>query len=82
MEETLMASLRKRLDNILNEIEILREVLKGSSIYPPCCLKIHSDGKISCDAVGPLPEKEFLKECEKCRVRIERLIAQINIGED
>jgi hypothetical protein len=32
--------------------------------------------------VGLLPEKEFLKECEKCRVRIERLIAQINIEED
>jgi hypothetical protein len=77
-----MASLRKRLDNILNELEILREALKGLSRYPPCYLKIHSDGKISCDVVGPLPEKEFLKECEKCRVGIERLIAQINIRED
>jgi hypothetical protein len=74
-----MASLRKRLDNILNELEILREALKCSSIYPPCCLKIHSDGKISCDVVGPLPEKEFLKECEKCRAVVKELIAQIRL---
>jgi hypothetical protein len=77
-----MASLRKRLDNILCELEILREALKNISNYPPCCLKIHSDGKISCDVVGPLPAKKFLKECEKCRVEMKKLIAQINIRKD
>jgi hypothetical protein len=75
MEDTAMASLRKRLDNILYELKVLREALKESSRYPPCCLRIHNDGKVSCDVIGPLPEKEFLKECEKCRAQVKKLIS-------
>ncbi|MFQ6074022.1 MAG: hypothetical protein ACE5KC_02270 [Candidatus Bathyarchaeia archaeon] len=74
-----MTSLRKRLDNILYELTVIREALKESSRYPPCCLAIHNDGKVSCDVAGPLPEDEFLKECEKCRARIKNLMSQIDI---
>jgi hypothetical protein len=82
LEDIAMASLRKRLDSLLYELTVLREALKESSHYPPCCLKIHNDGKISCDVTGPLPEKEFLKECEKCRAHIKKLMTQINIRKD
>lgn len=74
-----MASLKKRLDNILLELAVLREALKESSLYPPCCIKIQNDGKISCDVIGPLPEREFLKECKVCREHIKKLVAQINL---
>jgi hypothetical protein len=77
-----MASLRKRLDNIFYELTVLRQALKESSHYPPCCLRIHQNGKISCDVIGPLPEKEFLKECKKCRAQIKKLISQINMDKD
>jgi hypothetical protein len=75
-----MTNIKKRLDNILSELTILREALKESGLYPPCCLRIYKDGKISCDVMGPLPEKEFLKECSKCRGTIERLLSQISIS--
>jgi hypothetical protein len=74
-----MTSPRKRLENILCELEILREAVKNQSRYPPCRLKIYSNGKIGRDAVKPLPEKEFLKECQKCKAQILKLVRQINL---
>jgi hypothetical protein len=82
MEDYAMTNIRKRLDNILSELAILQEALKRSNLYPPCCLKIYKDGKISCDIIGPLPKEEFLKECLKCRESIKRFVSQINTNRD
>jgi hypothetical protein len=69
--EIKLTSLRKRLENVLTEISIIRDALRESG--PPCCLKFF--GKmISCDWIGPLEEKEFLRECKKCREEIKRII--------
>jgi hypothetical protein len=75
-----MTSLRKRLDNILCELKIIQDALKKPGRYPPCCLKIYSDGRVGCDVVPPLPEKEFLKECQKCKARILRLITRMKLN--
>jgi len=69
-----VTSLRRRLDNVLSELETIREALSTSLEYPACCLIFHSDGKISCDAKGPLEEKEFLKECKRCRAVIKEIL--------
>lgn len=73
-----MTSIRKRMDNILDEIAIIREALAKSGRYPPCCLSIYKNGEISCDILGPLPEKEFLKQCMRCRAEIERILTDVN----
>jgi len=72
-----VTSLRKRLDNVLAELEIIRSGLDNSSKLPPCCLTSYEDGKLSCDANGPLPPEEFLKECRKCRTAIKHFLKQI-----
>ncbi|MFQ6064864.1 MAG: hypothetical protein ACE5L6_05245 [Candidatus Bathyarchaeia archaeon] len=74
-----MTNLRKRLDNVVAELEIIREGLSTSGRYPTCCLTIHSNGEISCELKGPLPEKEFLEECKKCRVAMKGLLDRIRI---
>jgi len=70
-----MTNIRNRMDNILSEISIIREALSKSKRYPPCCLTLNRKGEISCDVLGPLAEKEFLEQCSKCRVKVERFIA-------
>lgn len=72
-----MTSLKKRLDNVIAELEIIREGLDASRHYPTCCLTIHENGEISCEVKGPLPEKEFLEECEKCRAEIKRFLEHV-----
>ncbi len=74
-----MTNLRKRLDNILAELAIIRDGLNNSSHYPSCCLTVQNDGKISCDIRGPLPEEEFLKECKKCQSQIKQMLSRINL---
>jgi len=76
-----VTNLRKRLDNVLAELAIIREGLNNSGRYPSCCLTVHSDGKISCDVVGPLPEEEFLKECEKCQAQIKSMLSRVSPDE-
>jgi hypothetical protein len=68
-----MTNLRKRLENILTELEIIKEALeKGGKVYPSCCLTFHKAGEISCDVIGLLPKEDFLRECRKCRDGIEK----------
>jgi hypothetical protein len=69
-----VTNIRKRMENILAEIEIIHEGLANSGRYPPCCLTINKNGEISCDALGPLPEEEFLELCVKCRTKIKRIL--------
>ena len=72
-----VTSLKKRFENVLAELAIIRGAFEHSSKFPPCCLTLYKDGKLSCDANGPLPLEEFLKECRKCRMTIKRFIEQI-----
>ena len=72
-----MTSLKRRLDNVLVELDIIREELEKSGQNPPCCLILNKNGKISCDAYGPLPKADFLKKCQKCRTRLEKFLAQV-----
>ena len=74
-----MTNLRNRMDNILVEIAIISEGLAKSGRYPPCCLAVNKNGEISCDILGPLPEKDFLEQCMKCRVEIKRFLAIFNL---
>ena len=74
-----VTNLRKRLDNVVAELEIIREGLNTSGRYPTCCLTVHNNGDISCEAIGPLPEKKFLKECEKCRAEMKIFLDRIRI---
>jgi len=76
-----MTSLKKRLDNVLTELTIIRQGLDRSGRYPSCCLTVHNDGTIRCDVIGPLAEKRFLKECEKCQAQIKNLLIRINLDE-
>jgi len=73
-----MTSLRKRLDNVLNEISIISKKISVSDQVPPCCLVFHENDLVSCDVLGPLPKEQFLLECAKCKARIKRLIDCIN----
>ena len=73
-----MTSLRKRLDNVLNELSIISREISVSDQAPPCCLVFHKNDLISCDALGPLPREQFLLECSKCKARIKRLVDYIN----
>jgi hypothetical protein len=66
------------MDNILIEITIIQEGLANSGRYPPCCISINKNGEISCDTLGPLPEKEFLERCTKCREKIKKILANFN----
>jgi hypothetical protein len=72
-----MTSLRKRLNNVLAELEIIREALNRSGRYPSCCLTLQKNGKISCDVKAPLPKEQFLKECARCRAEIESFLANV-----
>jgi len=72
-----MTSLRRRLDNVLGELNIIREVLGNCNSHPPCCLRFHEDGKVSCDVMSPLPEKIFLRRCLKCRSKIKNFLDSV-----
>ncbi|MFQ5758849.1 MAG: hypothetical protein ACE5IF_04155 [Candidatus Bathyarchaeia archaeon] len=74
-----MTNLRKRLDNVIAELEIIHEGLNASRRYPTCCLTVHNNGEISCVVKGPLPEREFLEECEKCRAEIKSFLDRIKM---
>lgn len=74
-----MTNMRNRMDNILVEIAIIREGLAKSDRYPPCCLMTNENGEISCDILGPLPKKEFLDQCMRCRAEIKRFLANFNL---
>ena len=74
----MMTSLKKRLDNILNEISIINREINVSGQSPPCCLVFHKNDRISCDVLGPLPKEQFLQECSKCKASVKRLIDSIN----
>lgn len=76
-----LTSLKRRLENVLVELAIIREAINNFKHYPPCCLKIYDDGKISCDVIGPLPKNEFLEECSKCREWIKKTLSKIKIEE-
>jgi hypothetical protein len=75
-----MTNLRKRLDNVFVQLEIISKALEESGISPPCCLESHDGGKISCGTIGPLSEKEFLEECRKCRAKIKKTLVHLNLN--
>lgn len=77
-----MTNIKNRMDNILAEVAIIREVLAKSDRYPPCCLTLNRKSEISCDILGPLPEKEFLEQCMRCRAKVERFVADFNVERD
>ena len=74
-----VTNIKNRMDNILVEIAVIKEGLAKSGRYPPCSLAINKNGEISCDVLGPLPEKEFLEECMKCRARVKKFLANFNL---
>jgi hypothetical protein len=76
LEKTL-TSLRKQLDNALLRIGVIREKLHNCNEYPPCCLIFHTDNRISCDTLGPMPEEAFLTHCESCRATMKELVDYI-----
>jgi hypothetical protein len=65
-----VTNLKKRLDNVISELLIISDMLNKSEGPPPCCLTIQENGEICCESLGPLPKKEFLEECGKCRAEI------------
>jgi hypothetical protein len=65
-----VTSLRRRLDNVFAELVIIREALQNGGSSPPCCIKFHQKGRISCDLIGPFPKEMFLRECKRCRSQI------------
>jgi len=73
-----VTNIRKRMENILAEITIINQGLAKSGRYPPCCLTVDKNGEIRCDTLGPLPEKEFLKQCAKCRTEIKKILKNFN----
>jgi hypothetical protein len=78
-----VTSIKKRLENVVEELLVIHEALKNSSRYPPCCLVIHENGKISCDILGPLNEEDFLRECRKCQEEIKKFLSNLtNIFEE
>jgi len=79
MEILQVTNLRNRMDNILAEIVIISEGLAKSGRYPPCCLTVNKNSEIGCDILGPLQEKDFLEQCMKCRVEIERFLANFDL---
>jgi len=74
-----VTNLKKRLDNVIAELEIILDGLNSSGRYPTCCLTVHNNGEISCGVKGPLPEKEFLEECMKCRAEMKSFLGRIGI---
>ena len=72
-----MTDIGERLRNILTELTIIKEALSRSGDYPPCCLKFHADGRISCGLIGPLPKEEFMRRCRECRIRTKRILKNL-----
>jgi hypothetical protein len=82
METPKVTNIKRRMDNILAEIAIINQGLAKSGRYPPCCLTVSKNGEISCDTLGPLPEKEFLEQCMKCRTEIKKILENFNYDEN
>jgi hypothetical protein len=74
-----VTNLWRRLENVLIELDIIRRALEESARYPSCCLLTEEGGKIGCEVTGPLPEKEFLEVCQRCRARIRETLARMNL---
>lgn len=72
-----MTSVRRRLDNVLAQITIIRQNLDKPAKQPFCCVTFHKDEKVSCDVLEQLPYAQFLKECEKCRKVMKASLQQI-----
>ena len=74
-----MTNLKERLDNVISELLIISDALNKSEGLPPCCLTIHKDGEISCKRLGPLPKREFLAGCGKCRAEIINFLSHVTL---
>jgi hypothetical protein len=72
-----VTNLRRRLNNVIAELKIIREGLSASHRYPTCCLAVNNNGEISCELKGPMPERKFLEECKKCRAEIRKFLERI-----
>jgi len=73
-----MTSLRRQLDNALTRLAAIRENLQSCHDYPPCCLTFHKSDRISCDTLGPMPERAFLLHCKECKKTMEELLDRIS----
>ena len=72
-----MTNLKKRLDNVISELLIISDTLNKSEGLPPCCLTFQENGEIGCESLGPLPKKEFLEKCGKCRAEIINFLEHV-----
>jgi hypothetical protein len=73
-----MTSLRRQLDAAFMRLAAIRELLQDSNKFPPCCLTFHGHNRISCDVLGPMPEKAFFQHCEVCRKTMIELLNRVN----
>ena len=73
-----MTSLRRQLDIAFMKLAAIRDKLQNSHEYPPCCLTFHKHNRISCDVLGPMPEKAFLLHCGVCRKTMMELLDRVN----
>jgi hypothetical protein len=55
----------------------IRDKLQSCFEHPPCCLTIDKNNRMSCDTLGPMPEKAFLLHCKECREKMEEQLARI-----
>ncbi|UCE29454.1 MAG: hypothetical protein JSV85_01625 [Candidatus Bathyarchaeota archaeon] len=74
-----MTSLRKRLDNVIAELTIIKDVLDRCNKSPPCCLILRKDGEIGCNMVKPMKKKQFYEKCEECRRQIREILDEIRL---
>jgi hypothetical protein len=72
-----VTNLRRRLDNVTSELVTIRDMLNKCGEHPPCCLRIRKDGELSCEVIGPLPKKEFLRKCRNCRAEIRSFLERV-----
>ena len=75
-----LTSLRERLDNVLAELTIIKDVLDKCNNGPPCCLILQKNGKIGCNIVRPMEKEQFYKKCEKCRDQIRKFLDEVHSG--
>jgi len=69
-----MTSLKQRMDKVIRELAIIKEIIDKDNKEPLCPLTIKDD-TIKCESMGPLPKEEFLKECKLCFNRIKSCFA-------
>lgn len=68
-----ISSVVKELENIIEEVRVIKDSMKIMNHYPTCCLQIDAEGKWKCSRYH-LPEEEFMVKCKACRKEIEKIL--------